>query len=41
MCDWIHEEMREEEKTSARARANDLKKVKQTNEEKPLTTATL
>jgi hypothetical protein len=34
MCNWVSEDIKEEDKVSAKARANDLKKLEQTKEEK-------
>jgi hypothetical protein len=36
MCEWMFEEIKEEDKRSARARANNLKKLEQSKEEKPM-----
>lgn len=40
MCDWMFEDIKEEEKRSAKARANDLKKL-QAKEKEPMARAML
>ena len=41
MCEWMFEETKEEDKRSAKARANNLKKLEQSKEEKPMAHAML